>query len=108
VAEDQNPQSQHPVPLAPSEYKKLGVVPGIAIGCTVNLALLIIVPLTLIKLSGGIWAGNGKVRVSEFLAVFIAANAVAIALAAQRKQKGLIIGFVIAASLAILLSSYCW
>ena len=108
MAEDSNPQSQHPAPSAPPEYRKLGVGPGIAIGCAVNLALLVIVPITLIKISGGIWTGNGKVTVPEFLAVFLGANAVAIALAARRKQKGLIIGFVIAAALALLLSSPCW
>lgn len=94
------------VPVRP-ERAELGVGPGIAVGCAVNLVLIILVPVLLLAI-GILRGSSGKYLASVCLGVLLLANAGVVVVAHRRHEKGIVIGFAIAASLALLLGGLCW
>jgi hypothetical protein len=103
-----HPQDQKSAAPVEPARKGFGVGSGIALGCASNLVLAIAVPFLLLAVFGVLRISGGTNVVGAYLGIVLLVNACVIAFAYRRGEKGVVIGFAIAASLVVLLGSYCW
>lgn len=91
-------------PIRP-EREGLGVGPGIALGCAVNLGLIILIFFLLSSVS---WGLSGKNLFVTYFGIVLLIDGILITYAYRRKEEGVVIGLVIATSLVALLGGICW
>jgi hypothetical protein len=103
-----HPEDQESAVLVQPEREGLGVGSGIALGCATNLVLAIAVPFLLLAVFGVLRISGGTIVAGAYFGILLLVNACVIAFAYRRGEKGVVIGFAIAASLVVLLGSYCW
>lgn len=78
---------------------------GVLLGCATNLALLIVPPFVAYMAFG---FTSRVVSLANVLVAVLIANGIVIFSAYRRGRRGIVIGFAIAGSVALLLGTMCW
>jgi hypothetical protein len=98
----------------PSQKDNHRVRTGLLLGCATNLALILILPFLAYTVLGffsrALRPANGNFLhfLPSVLGMILIANGIIIFRAYRRDQRGIVIGFSIAGSLALLLATMCW
>ena len=103
MSDESNPLRREPEPTP--ENERYSIKKGIALGCATNAVLILAVPFFFLGLSNFV---DGDYLMPALFGAALITNGVIIFRAYRRRDKGIVIGFAIALSLAILLEGMCF